>query len=87
MLRLERQGIICFLEERDDNKKHVVKVKERKECIEYKNLATKIRNLSKERKQSDCLIQSTNQLITSQKKNIKNYRSSNNKNPNQYHNF
>ena len=55
-LRLERQGIICFLEERDDNNKYVVKGKERKDCIEYKNLKTKIDNLSKERKQYDCLI-------------------------------
>ena len=50
-LRLEKQGIICLLEERDDNNKYIVKGKERKDCIEYKtNLATKINNLSKERK-------------------------------------
>ena len=78
-LRLERQGIICLFEERDDNKKYIVKEKERKDCILYlTNLATKIDNLSKERKQYNSLIQSTNQLITSQKKNIKKYRSSNN---------
>ena len=39
----------------------------------------KLTTYQKERKQFDCLIQSTNQLITSQKKNIKNYSSSNNK--------
>ena len=62
-------------------KKHIVKVKERKDCIEYKkNIATKIDNLSKERKQYDGVIQSTDQLITSQKKYTKHYRSSNNKN-------
>ena len=35
-LRLERQGIICLLEERDDNNNFIVKVKERKDSIEYK---------------------------------------------------
>ena len=44
-----------------------------------KILATKIDNLTKERKQFDCLIQSSNQLMISQKNNIKNDRSSNNK--------
>ena len=79
-LRLERQGNMYLLEERDDNKMYIVEGKERKDCIEYKkNLATKVDNLAKERKKFDCLIQSTNQLITFQKKNIKNYRSSNNK--------
>ena len=29
-LRLERQGIICLLEERDDNNKYIVKGKEKK---------------------------------------------------------
>ena len=37
-LRLERQGIICLLEERDDNNKYTVKGKERKDCIEYKKI-------------------------------------------------
>ena len=50
-LRLEKQGIICLLEERDDNNKYIVKGKERKDCIEYKTkIATKIDYLSKERK-------------------------------------
>ena len=43
-----------------------------------KILATKIDNLTKERKQFDCLIQSTNQLTIS-KKEYYNHRSSNNK--------
>ena len=42
-------------------------------------LLQKIDELSKDRKQFDCLIQSTNQLIVYIKKNIKNHRSSNNK--------
>ena len=46
-------------------KKYITKGKERKNGSEYKNLTTRIDNLSKERKQYDCLIQSTNQLITS----------------------
>ena len=51
----------------------------KKKCIQHKkNLATKIDKLSKLKKTFDCLIQSTNQLINSQKKNIKNYRSLNN---------
>ena len=35
-LRLERQGIICLMEERDFMNKHIVKGKERKECFEHK---------------------------------------------------
>ena len=59
--RLERQGIICLMEERDGMNKHIVEGKERKECFEHKNiLATKIDKLTKDRKQFDRLIQSTN---------------------------
>ena len=44
--------------------KFIVKGKERKECFGHKKcLATKIDNLTKDRKQLDCLIQSTDQLI------------------------
>ena len=54
---LERQGIICLLEERDDMNKYIVKGKERKDCFDHKNiLTTKIDNLSKERKQFECFI-------------------------------
>ena len=78
--RLERQGIICLIDERNGMNKHIVKGKERKECLDHKKiLATKIDKLTKDRKQFDCLIQSTNQLIISKKRNIKNHRSSNNK--------
>ena len=35
-LSLERQGIICLLEERDNNNEFIVKGKEGKDCIEYK---------------------------------------------------
>ena len=67
--RLERQGIICLLEECDDMNKHIVKEKERKDCFDHKQiLETKIDNLTKDRKQFDCLIQSTNQLIISKKR-------------------
>ena len=67
--RLERQGIICLLEERDDMNKHIVKGKKRKDSYDHKNiLATKIDNLSKDRKKFDYLIQSTNQLIISKKR-------------------
>ena len=67
--KLERQGIICLLEERDDINKYIVKEKERKECFEHKKfLATKSDNLTKDRKKLDCLIQSTNQLIVSKKR-------------------
>ena len=34
--RLERQGIICLLEERDDMNKHIVKGKERNDCFDHK---------------------------------------------------
>ena len=37
-LRLERQGITCLVEERDDKNKYIVKGKERKDCIEYKKI-------------------------------------------------
>ena len=33
--RLERQGIICLLEEHDDMNKHIVKGKQRKDCFDY----------------------------------------------------
>ena len=67
--RLERQGIICLLEERDDMNKYIVKGKKRKDCYDHKNiLAKKIDNLSKDRKKFDYLIQSTNQLIISKKR-------------------
>ena len=47
-LRLERQGNICLLEEREDNNTFIVKGIERKDCIEYKsNIATRIDNFSK----------------------------------------
>ena len=68
-LILEKQGIVCLLNERGDNNKFIVNGKERKDCIEYrKNLTEKIDNLSKEKTQYECLIKSTNQLITSPKK-------------------
>ena len=67
-LKLERQGIICLLEEWDDINKHIVKGKERKDCFDHKQiLATKIDNLTKDINQFDCLIQSTNQSIISKK--------------------
>ena len=70
------------MEERDDNNNFIVKGKKEKKRLYWvlKNLVTRIDNLSKERNKYDCLIQRTNQLITS-KKGIKTYRSSNNKNP------
>ena len=47
-LRLERQGNICLLEEREDNNTFIVKGIERKDFIEYKsNIATRIDNFSK----------------------------------------
>ena len=68
------------MEERDCMNKFILKGKERKECFEHKKyLATKIDNLTEDRKQLDCLIQSTNQLIVYKKKDIKHHRSSNNK--------
>ena len=39
--RLERQGIICLLEERDDMNKHIVKGKERNDCFDHKNSCNK----------------------------------------------
>ena len=78
--RLERQGIIYLIEKRDGMNKHILKGKERKEYFYHKKiLATKIDKLTKDRKQFDCLIQSTNKLIISKKRNLKNHRSSNNK--------
>ena len=56
--RLERQGIICFMEERDCMNKFIVKGQERKECFEHKKcLATKIDNLTKDKK-TTCLFNS-----------------------------
>ena len=37
-LRLERQCIVCLLEERDDNNEFIIKGIERKYCIEYKQI-------------------------------------------------
>ena len=36
--RLERQSIICLMEERDCMNKYIVKGKERKECFEHKKI-------------------------------------------------
>ena len=49
-LRLDRQGIICLLNERDDNNKFIINgMKERIALNIEKNLANKIDNLSKEK--------------------------------------
>ena len=45
--RLEKQVIICFLEERDDMNKHIVKENIVKIVLSITNLATEIDNLSK----------------------------------------
>ena len=68
-LWITRTGIIKDINERDDNNKFKRSLKERKELFEHKQcLATKIDNLTKDKKQLACLIQSTNQLIESKKK-------------------
>ena len=79
-LWITRTGIIKDIDERDDNNKLKRSLKERKELVEHKQcLATKIDNLTKDKKQLACLIQSTNQLIESKKKEIKDYRLLHNK--------
>ena len=68
-LRIERTGIINDINERDDNNKLKRSLKERKELVEHKQcLATKIDNLTKDKKQLACLIKTTTQLIDSKKK-------------------
>ena len=77
-LRMKRSGLIIDINERDDNNKLKRSLKERKELVIVKeNIAKEINNFAKEKQQYHCMIQTTTQLITNQKKKIKEKPSTN----------
>ena len=77
-LRMKRSALIIDINERDDNNKFKRLIKERKELGVVKdNIANEINIFANEKQQYHCMIQTTTQLITNQKKKIKEKPSTN----------
>ena len=77
-LRMKRTGLIIDINERDDNNKFKRSLKERKELGVVKdNIANEINIFANEKEQYHCMNKTITQLITNQKKKIKEKPSTN----------